>query len=410
VKWYFISLGFFILALMSKPMAVSLPVVLLILDWYPFRRLHSGKTVRTALVEKLPFFTFSLISSILTVLAQRAGGALVSIEVIPLSTRLLAAAGSLLIYLWNMILPVNLIPFYQYPRHVSLLTLVGYFLAVVMVIGITVLCVILAKKKKLWLAVWGYYLITLFPVLGVVQVGSQSMADRYTYLPSLGPFAVFGLVLVWLSRKVHSLAKWRPLVVIVGNAMAIIAFVSMTYLTIGQIGIWKNSFVFWNYVITKEPERVPIAYYGLGTFFQQAGLYDRAIENFDRAITLDASLYQVYNNKGVIYGILGQYDKAIECFNKAIAINPNSSAYNNRGLTLYFVGQYSRALEDYNKAIELNQRFVDAYFNRGNVYFRTGRTGLALFDFQKGCDLGDRKSCNSLAALRPMMMPDQKKE
>jgi hypothetical protein len=409
-KWYFLSLSFFILALLSKPMAVSLPAVLLILDWYPFGKIRSLSSFWKSLVGKLPFIVLSLGSSALTILAQRAGGALVSTEVIPLSTRLLAAAGSLLFYLWNMIVPVNLIPFYQYPRHVSLLTLVGYFLAVVVVIGITALCVILAKKKKLWLAVWGYYFITLFPVLGIVQVGSQFMADRYTYLPSLGPFPVFGLVLAWLSSKMHSLAKWRRIVVIGGNAMAIIAFVSMTYLTIGQIGIWKNSFVFWNYVITKEPERVPMAYYGLGTFFQQAGLYDRAIENFDKAITLDASLYQAYNNKGVVYGILGHYDKAIECFDKAIATNPNSSVYNNRGLTLYFVGQYSRALEDYNKAIELNRRFVDAYFNRGNVYLRTGNVELAIRDFKNGCDLGNRKSCNSLETLRTMMTPGRKKE
>ena len=408
-KEYLLSLCFFMLALMSKPMAVSLPVVLLLLDWYPLRRLHSGTTALTAFVEKLPFITFSLISSILTVLAQRAGGAFASMDVIPLSTRLLAAARAVVIYLWKMIMPVDLLPFYQYPRHVTSFILTGYFLAAVMVIGITVLCVILAKKNKLLLSVWGYYCITLLPVLGIVQVGSQFMADRYTYLPSLGPFLVFGLVLAWLSGKMRALSEGR-LIVVAGNTIAILAAVSMTYLTIRQIGIWENSFVFWNHVITKEPEKVPIAYYGLGTSFQQAGLYDRAIENYDKAITLDASLYQVYNNKGALYGILGQYGKAIECLNKAIAIHPNSSAYNNRGLTLYFVGQYDNALEDYNRAIELDQRFADAYFNRGSLYLITGKAGPALFDFQKGCALGNRKSCNALSTLRTSMTPDQNEE
>jgi len=384
-------------------------VVLLLLDWYPLRRLHSGTAVRNALVEKLPFILLSLISSILTVLAQRAGGALASTDVIPLSTRLLAAARAVVVYLGKMIMPVDLLPFYQYPRHVSLFILTGYFLAAVMVIGITVLCVILAKKNKLLLSVWGYYCITLLPVLGIVQVGSQFMADRYTYLPSLGPFFVFGLLLAWLSGKMRALSEGR-LIVVAGYAIVILAAGSMTYLTIKQIGIWKNSFIFWNHVITKEPEKVPMAYYGLGTSFQQAGLYDRALENFDKAITLDASLYQVYNNKGVIYGILGQYNQAIEWLSKAIAIHPNSSAYNNRGLTLYFVGQYNSSLEDYNKAIELDQRFADAYYNRGNLYLRMGKTEPALFDFQKGCALENRKSCNALATLRATMTPDLKEE
>jgi len=184
----------------------------------------------------------------------------------------------------------------------------------------------------------------------------------------------------------------------------------MIFLTIGQIGIWNNSFAFWTYVITKEPGRVPMAYYGLGTYFQQAGLYDRAIENFDKAVALDASLYQVYNNKGVVYGVLGQYAKAIECFNKAIAINQNPSAYNNRGLTLSYVGQYGDALEDYTKAIELDQRFADAYFNRGSIYLRTGKTLLALADFQQGCALGDRKACDSLVTLSTMGTLDEKKK
>jgi len=330
-------------------------------------------------------------------------------EVIPLSTRLLAAARAVVVYLGKMILPVDLLPFYQYPRQVSLFMLTGYFLAAVMVIAITVLCVILAKKNKLLLSVWGYYCITLLPVLGIVQVGSQFMADRYTYLPSLGPFFVFGLALAWLSGKMPALSE-RRLIVVAGTAIVILAAVSMTYLTIRQIGIWENSFVFWNHVITKEPEKVPMAYYGLGTSFQQAGLYDSALENFDKAITLDASLYQVYNNKGVIYGILGQYNQAIEWLSKAIVIHPNSSAYNNRGLTLYFVGRYNNALEDYNKAIELDRRFADAYFNRGGLYQRTGKTGPALFDFQKGCALGNRKSCNALSTLRTTMTPDQKEE
>jgi tetratricopeptide (TPR) repeat protein len=409
-KGYLLSLGFFILALLSKPMAVSLPVVLLILDWYPFRRLHSISTVRAALVEKLPFVAFSLISSVLTILAQQAGGALASSEVIPLSTRLLASAGAVVMYLGKIVLPVDLLPFYQYPRHVSSIALAGYFLAVAVVAGVTALCVVLARKRRLWPSLWAYYLVTLLPVLGVVQVGGQFMADRYLYLPGIGPFLALGIIAGQVSRGRQDFAQGRRTVVLAGSALAVLMIVPMTYLTLQQIDTWKNSFSLWGSAIEKEPEGVPMAYYGLGTAYQKQGLIDKAVESFDKAIALDPALYQAYDNKGVIYGEAGMYDKALECFNRAIAIRPNYSAYGNRGLTQYFLGQYDSALEDLTSALRFNKNFAGAYYNRGNVYLRTGKRELALRDFKQGCDLGDRRSCSALQASGPMIMPDQKKK
>jgi Tfp pilus assembly protein PilF len=408
-KRYLCSLGFFALALMSKPMAVSLPAVLMILDWYPFRRILSLRTFRVSVFGKFPFFLLSLASSVITILAQRAGGALASMDVIPLSTRLLAAARAVVIYLWKIVMPVNLFPFYQYPRHISLLTLAGYFVAFAAVIGVTVVCLILVRKEKVWLSVWGYYLITLFPVLGIVQVGSQFMADRYIYLPSLGPFLVLGLMVVWAARKMKGLVRWRQTVMYGSTALAVTATVFMTYLTVKQIDIWKNSLTLWNSAIEKEPEGVPMAYYGLGTAYQKMGLNDKAIENFDKAIALDQALYQAYDNKGVIYGEAGQYDKALGYFNKSIAIKPNYSAYGNRGLTFYFLSQYGSALEDFNRALQLNENFVEAYFNRGNVYLRTGNIELAIGDFKSGCNLGDKKSCSALQTYEGMTVRDHGK-
>ena len=405
---YLCSLGLFALALMSKPMAVSLPVILVLLDWYPFSRILSLRTFRASVLEKIPFVILSLASSMATILAQRAGGALESIEVIPLSTRLLAAARAVVIYLWKIVMPVHLLPFYEYPRHISLFTLGGYFLAVAAVIGVTVIGIIRAKKEKLWLSAWGYYLVTLFPVLGIVQVGSQFMADRYMYLPSLGPFLVLGLIVVWVARKMKNLVRWRQPATYGITALAVTAIVFMTYLTVKQIDIWKNSLTLWNSAIEKEPEGVPMAYYGLGAALQKMGHNDKAIENFDKAIALNQAFYQAYDNKGVIYGEAGQHDKALECFNKALAIKPNYSTYGNRGLTFFFIGLYGNALEDFNRALQLNKNFVEAYFNRGNVYLRTGDIALALRDFKSACDLGDRKSCDALQASGWMIMPDHK--
>ncbi|HXX80291.1 MAG TPA: hypothetical protein VEI46_01990, partial [Thermodesulfovibrionales bacterium] len=169
---YMASFVLFILALLSKPMAVSLPAVLLILDWYPFGRIKSLKEMGAAVAEKLPFIACSLISSSLTILAQESGGATKLMELVPFPTRVLVAAKALIMYLWKILLPINLIPFYPYPRNVSLLSPV-YFGAVFLVAGMTFVSLLTMKKNRLWLTLWGYYIATLLPVLGLVQVGGQ---------------------------------------------------------------------------------------------------------------------------------------------------------------------------------------------------------------------------------------------
>jgi hypothetical protein len=273
-KHYLLALAFFILALLSKPMAVSLPVVLLLLDWFPYNRIQSFKTLWSALIEKLPLIVLSFISSIVTVLAQKSGGAISSIEIVPLSIRVLVGAKALISYLLKMALPLNLVPFYPYPRDVSFVSL-GYLSAVLLVIGLTAGCVVLIKKQKLWLAAWGYYVVTLLPVLGIIQVGGQSMADRYTYLPSLGPFIIIGVLAAWILGHVSPLKIWGLRIKVFSAVAAIILLVLMSYKTFMQIGIWENSIVFWNYVIEKDPNSFSEAYDNRGRAFEKIGLIDR---------------------------------------------------------------------------------------------------------------------------------------
>jgi Tfp pilus assembly protein PilF len=371
-KEYLLSFGFFLLAAMSKPMAVSLPVVLLILDWYPFRRLHSGKTAWTALVEKLPFFTVSLISSILTILAQRAWGAIVEIQTIPLSSRLLVAAQSLLVYLWKMAVPRDLVPYYPYPKNMSYASM-EFLSAVALVIGITLCCVIVAGKRKVWLAAWGYYVVTLLPVLGIVQVGSQSMADRYTYLPGLAPFLIIAVGVSWCYEKMISRKYSRLMVMILFLGAGILMFAGLSSLSIRQMGIWKNGLSVWTYVIEKEPEKVSIAYTNLGSVYQKMGRFDKAIENYDKAITLDPNDYLAYINRGAIFDKVGQLDKAIENFNKAVMVNPNDYAvYFNRGLTYDKIGNLDKAIEDFARVIALNANEYRAHNNLGILYSKAG--------------------------------------
>jgi len=339
-----------------------------LLDWFPLNRIRSFKTFLPALVEKLPFIALSLGSSVLTIFAQRMGGAMDLMDTLPFSTRLLVALKSLIAYLGNIILPLNLIPFYSYPKHVLLLA-PGYLSAIALIFGITAACMILAKKQKLWLAAWGYFVITLIPVLGIMQVGDQSMADRYTYLPSLGPFLVLGLIAAWIWAKVIRLQRWRLIAKASTAGMAVFVFAALSFLTFTQIGIWKNSIDLWSCVIRKEPEEVPLAYNNRGLAYERKGLFKEAMEDLNRAIILKPSYHLAYNNRGMVLGMIGQYDAALRDFTMTIALDPGSyEAYSNRAFTYEKMGQFEKALEDYNTAVTLNPSFQDAFYHLGILY------------------------------------------
>jgi hypothetical protein len=318
-RHYLLTLFFFILALMSKPMAVTLPAVLLILDWHPFNRIRSLKTLWAAGVEKLPFAALSLISSGLTVLAQRSGGALELMEIVPPSTRLLVAMHSLIAYLGKILWPLDLIPFYPYPRMVSFLS-PQYLAAIALVIGITGICLVNAKKKqKVWLSVWFTYCITLAPVLGIIQVGGQAMADRYTYLPSVGLFLLMGLGAAWAWGKIET--SWRRGLI---AAAALMMFLTLSSLTIQQIGRWKNDVVLWQYVIEREGHNVLFAYFKRGQAFAMRGQYEKAIEDYTTVISLNVEEYsKAYIERGFTYLKAERADLAVADLKKACSLGDN---------------------------------------------------------------------------------------
>jgi len=426
-KRYLVALFCFFLALLSKPMAVSLPAVLLILDWYPLGRMRSFKAMPSVIVEKIPFIILSLGSSALTIMAQKGAGAMTMIEVIPLSTRLLVAAKALMAYLWKMAVPVHLNPFYAYPKDAALFS-VEFILPVVCVLVVTVACIMAAKKQKVWLATWGYYVVTLVPVLGIIQVGAQAMADRYTYIPSLGPFLVIGLVAAWGADKSVILQGRIPMVKVVSIVAAVLLTATLSFLTIRQISVWHNSFALWNYVIKEAPD-VSFAYDQRGKAFNEAARKDMAIEDFSRAISISPRNFEAYSNRGVAYSEVGQFEKAladfdraiafkpdfyeafagrgvlfgrtglfpeaIESFNEAIKIKPDrAEAYSDRGLAYSLSSQPERALADFTKAIELNNKLVRVYLNRGDVLLSAGNKEKALADFRTACALGAVEGCN----------------
>jgi len=371
-KQYLLSLGFFFLALLSKPMAVTLPLVLLMLDWYPFKRIQSVKSFRSAFVEKLPFIALSLISSILTILAQRAGGSMGMMVFVPLSTRLLVAVKALVAYLCKMILPMNLIPYYAYPKDVTVYS-PEYFSAAILIIVITVMCILYAKRQKVFLTVWGYYVVTLIPVIGIVQVGEQAMADRYTYLPSLGPFLIVGLLGAWIYGRVHALQRWSLTIKVSALAITLLIFFVLVSLTLRQIAIWKNPITLWTYVIEREPARIPGAYVNRGVAFHKEGQLNKAIADFNMALFLDSFSVDAYYGRGTIFFEMGQFEKAVADLDKAISLS-NYGAKSDVGRELFFL-------------------------NRGFAYSKLNQNALAASDFRKACELGSLVGCDMIKTL-----------
>ena len=395
-KDYMLCLLFFGLALMSKPMAVTLPVVLVILDIYPIGRLSLKRDFSAnirVLAEKVPFLCLSLASSIITVAAQQASNAITSFESVALTSRVLTAFNALIFYLYKMVWPAELAPLYPSPAEVSFFSL-AYSGTFILVVCITAGCILTRKKQKVVSAAWAYYVVTLLPVLGIIQVGSQAAADRYTYLPALGPMLLAGLGVLWLWKKAASSHIKRTFVA----GFVILVLTGLSIMTSVQIAFWKDSISLWNRELSLYTS--VIAYKNRGNAYLSSGKYQEAIEDYNKAIELYPEYTMVYLNRGVTYLQLGKYREAMEDYNKAIELDPtNPFVYNNRGNIYLSLAGYQEAIADYSKAIELYPEYITAYLNRGICYRKMGDVNKANENFKFAARLGDRMAQEYLESM-----------
>ncbi|NJD55031.1 MAG: tetratricopeptide repeat protein [Nitrospirae bacterium] len=384
---YVLSLAFFVLALASKPMAVSLPAVLLILDWYPFRRMNSRKRLVDMFMEKIPFMAVGFLVAIVTIAAHERKGAIGSLITVPLEARLLIAAKSVLSYLWKMALPFDLLPFYPYPARIP--TLSGeYLLSVVLVCVITAACIRMMKKERMFMAAWFFYLVTLLPISGVITVRMATMADRYTYIPSLAPFLLLGVGSAGLWARVESARRWSAMGrhAVVGTAL--LFGIVMIFLTVHQTAIWRNSITLWSYVIEKAPDRVPTAYINRGMALKEIGQIEGAIADYTTAIALWPDNSEIFMKRGWAFKETGQIEQAINDYTEAIRLNPSDGdAYIIRGLLLVYSGHPDRGVNDFDRAISLKPANGDAYLNRGVAYERMGDLQRAIKDYDMAISL-----------------------
>lgn len=451
---YFLCLTLFIFGLMSKSMLVTLPFIFMLIDYWPLNRWQEalgnegisvsvkrrGHLIARLLIEKAPFILLTILSSMMTVWAQY----VVDEVRLPFTARVANAISSYMTYVIKIFWPVDLAVYYPFELSFSLWRILFFCF---MLIGMTILCFQYIKKKPFLFVGWFWYLGALVPVIGLVPVNAP-MADRYTYLPSIGMtimlvWSIFSfiknnqikkyflipagvsvlMILAFLTSR--QCGYWKNDLELFGHALRVTKNNEMAHNNFGlalfkegeeqeaihhfnraisikphfdlpyynrgnayfKQGLFEKAIADYNYAIRLDPKYAE-GYYSRGDAFVKLGQYQNALQDFDMAVLLKPDYAKAYNNRGVVYGMLGRYDLAIKNFNEIIRRQPDyASAYCNRGFAFFQLGQYKDAVDDYSKAITLNPYYVKAYFNRADAYLKLGQNHHATDDLNKAVSL-----------------------
>jgi tetratricopeptide (TPR) repeat protein len=349
---YLLTLAAFACGLMAKPMLVTLPIVLLLMDYWPLGRLQRGQTVpigdrktlpvpavplRWLVREKIPFFALTAVSSIITLYAQHKGGAVSSLKIVPLPFRFLNALWSYVLYLARMIWPADLAVIYPLPPTLSITK--GLF-AVALLGGISILAVRSAKKHAFVLVGWLWYLVTLVPVIGLVQVGSQSMADRYSYLPLIGIF----IILAWGAALLAGRDRLRRFAV---SAAAVVLLAACATVTWFQLGYWKNSITLFSHAASSVVDNC-IAHEALGLVLAKSGRLDEAVDQYAESLRIWPEYDRALIGMGNVLVRQGRMQEAATFAKRALRLKPESSeARFLLGFILMNQGRSDEALEEY---------------------------------------------------------------
>ena len=380
IRRYLLVLFPFACALMSKSMVVTLPVIMIILDYWPLSRLQSrqGNSILWQLREKIPFFILSAVFSIITIYV-RYNWENPFLSNFPMRSRFVNAPVSFINYLGKIFWPRDMAVFYPFSGQIPAWQVIGSTLLIIVISTV----VIIAVKRFPYLFVgWLWYAVTILPVIGIIQVGIRAVSDNYTYLPSIGiaVMLAWGIPLLFPSEKIR-----RKILFPAGIA----AIVILAILTWQQCGYWKNSIELLKHtlVVTKSNA---LAHGCLAYALEDEGNIEEAIIHYNKVIDLKYDSAGDYSNRANAYAKLGQYQRAIEDYNKAISIKPNMpTLYYNRATAYVEFGQYQSAIADFNKAISMKHDYALAYYGRGIVYLRQGDNKLGCRDAQKACELGN---------------------
>jgi tetratricopeptide (TPR) repeat protein len=401
---FLIPLLFFALGLMAKPMLVTLPFVLLLMDYWPLGRLGGGMMpcdttdipnrfdnpyraspiaqlvtggqralILRLVMEKIPFFALAAASCWMTIHAQQGKGAVGSLERFPIVVRVANALVSYVKYIAKTIWPENLAAYYPHPGMASWGWVLGTSLLLVVV---SIMAIRTIRQWPWFIAGWLWYLGTLVPVIGLVQVGAQAMADRYTYVPLIGLF----IIIAWGCPEL--IAGWRnkkKLLALAGTFLLITLMVSSWF----QVQHWKNSGTLYEHALDVTKNNY-FAHDGMGLFLAGQGKNDEAIHQYSEALRIRPDFAEAHNHLGNAYKIQGIPGEAMDHYKEALRIKPEyAEAYYNLGHILAGRGKIADAVKQYSTALKFRPEYPEVHYHLGSALMNQGKIDEAIAHYFK---------------------------
>lgn len=363
----------FLLSLLAKGMSVTLPLVLVLLDIYPLKRLPMNpgrwfsREYRVIWLEKIPFAVLAAVFGLLGYIGQAVDGAVIPLRQYDFSAHAAEALFGAGFYIWKTVIPVRLSPLYRVPGEVGL---ANHFvlLSGAGLIAVTIIAALWRRRFPGGITIWVYYLSTLSPILLLIR----TLADRYTYIPGMG-FALLAGALVLKCQNAAN-RKLRA----AGLSLALLAMAVLAALTLKQETIWRDSGTLWRHALAMDPG-LPLAHYNLGQWLREQGKPEEAARHYAAAVKLKPDYAEAHLNLGIVLAAQGRMDEAATEYREAIRYKPGSvEAINNLGTILTLQGKYSEAAKQYIEVLRIAPDSAETHNNLGVVLFSQGRVDEAI--------------------------------
>jgi Tfp pilus assembly protein PilF len=410
-RWMGAALGLYVLSLLSKATAITLPVVLLLLDVYPLKRLRApislNVATRTVWLEKIPFILAAAVFAVLALLAQYQAAALKPLDSHDALSRLGQVFVGTSFYVWKTIVPSGLSPLYEIPLGFSLWNR-SVLVSGVAVFGAGLILYLLRKSRPAGLFCCLYYIVVLLPVLGFAQSGPQLVADRYSYLSTLSwTLLTGGLVLEFIRRAPKRRIVRRAAASVAAAAAVIILFAVLSW---EQSKVWHDTGTLWRHVVSIYPGS-SIAHYNLARFLAKEGEQTEAINHYQEAVRIRPDDTDARNNLALLLAIRGDTDAALAELRFAVEANPTyARGFFNIGRVLAQRGEHERALEYFRQALRLQPDQVEIYLRLGDSLARLGNLEAASMQFEQAVKMDAGNADARIALARVLVALGRKAE